>query len=227
MSFSQPIPGHEHDPSLQASPSRLEEVPGYVKNKIKSQNPPNRGSRARKEWRGSLAKVIKKAESIAELLTEDDQEENLRVIREAKLATHRLYDFELKKGVDVPDHKTRLAATMLDLASREGKPVERQLVASAQFEDLASLQKRLEQSPAYCALISEQKTVQGKEITPGFAGASGRRTLNEAVAHAMRLAGPAQKSSGPVSSLCLCFLTFRPKCYEPRKTDLGSASSIG
>ena len=171
MSFSKAIPGHEHDPSLQASPSGLEEVPDYVKNKIKSQNRPNRGSRARKEWRGSLAKVIKKAKSIAELLTEDDQEENLRVIREAKLATHRVYDFELKKGIDVPDHKTRLAATMLDLAYREGKPVERQISAHAGAKDFPELLRRLQQSEAYKAIEdsdSSQKTVEGKEIPPAL-----------------------------------------------------------
>jgi len=94
------------------------------------------------------------------LLTEDDQEENLRVIREAKLATHRVYDFELKKGVDVPDHKTRLAATMLDLAYREGKPVERQISAHGDVSDFPDLLRRLQQSEAAKAIEdSSQKTV--------------------------------------------------------------------
>ena len=145
----------------------------YVKSKIKCQNRPNRGSRARKEWRGSLAKVMKKAESIAELLTENDQQENLRVIREAKLATHRVYDFELKKGIDVPDHKTRLAATMLDLAYREGKPVERQISAHANANDFPELLRRLQHSEAYKAIEdSSQKTVEGKEIPPALPDAA-------------------------------------------------------
>jgi hypothetical protein len=136
--------------------------------RLLNQNRPNRGSRARKEWRGSLAKVIKKkAASIAELLTQGDQEENLRVIREAKLATHRVYDFELKKGIDVPDHKTRLAATMLDLAYREGKPVERQISAHTDAQDFPELLRRLQQSEAHKAIEdSEQKTVDGKAVTP-------------------------------------------------------------
>ena len=72
-----------------------------------------RGARARKEIRGSLSKIIKKAASITELLTEHDQEENLRVIRDAKKATHRIYDGEQKRLVEVPDHKMRLAAVAL------------------------------------------------------------------------------------------------------------------
>ena len=52
----------------------------------------SQSSRARKEARkavtAKLAKIIKKAASIGELLTKDDQEENLRVIREAKQACH-------------------------------------------------------------------------------------------------------------------------------------------
>jgi hypothetical protein len=114
-------------------------VPGFVKNKIKSQDRPNRGSRARKEWRGCLAKVIKKAASIAELLTEHDQEENLRVIREAKRATYRVFNLETKKMEEVPDHKTRLAAVVLDLAYREGKPVERQISVIGSAEDFVEV----------------------------------------------------------------------------------------
>jgi hypothetical protein len=145
-----------------------EKIPGYVKYKIKSQNRLNRGSRARKAWRGSLAKVIKKAASIAELLTEDDQQENLRVIREAKCATHRVFNLETKKMENLPDHKTQLAAVMLDLAYREGKPVERQMSLSGKFEDLLELQERVAQSQAFKQLTeSSQKTVEkvkGKQV---------------------------------------------------------------
>jgi len=51
---------------------------------------------------------MKKAASISELLTGDDQKENLRVIRQAKRATHRIYDGEQKRLIEVPDHKIRL-----------------------------------------------------------------------------------------------------------------------
>jgi hypothetical protein len=71
-------------------------------------------ARARKEpWPPCLAKVIKKSISISQLLTERDQADNVRVLREAKAATHRIFDPATKQLVEVPDHKTRLAAIML------------------------------------------------------------------------------------------------------------------
>jgi uncharacterized secreted protein with C-terminal beta-propeller domain len=155
MSFSKAIP--EDDSGLQVPLSEAEKTPGYVKNKIKSQNRPSRGSRARKEIRGSLAKIIKKAASITDLFTEHDQQENLRVIRQAKQATHRIYDGEQKRLIEVPDHKTRLAATMLDLAYREGKPVERSITAHADMDDF---EKMIEIAKQVQDQQSLQKTVQ-------------------------------------------------------------------
>jgi hypothetical protein len=119
-------------------------------------NRPNRGSRARKAWRGSIAKVIRRAASIAELLTENDQRENLRVIREAKRATHRVFNFETKKTEAVPDHKTRLAGVMLDLAYREGKPVERSMELTGNFKELSEVLADLEQSPEARRLLSPE-----------------------------------------------------------------------
>jgi hypothetical protein len=165
MIFSKGIPGDDSD--VQVPPGEAEKVPGYVKNKIKAHKSRKRaspGSRARKEIRGSLAKIMKKVVSINELLTEHDLQENLRVIRQAKRATHRIYDGEQKRLIEVPDHKTRLAAVMLDLAYREGKPVERQLTASVKFEDLETLQSRVSQSPTF-KQITSQKTVLGEEMT--------------------------------------------------------------
>ncbi len=88
---------------------------------------------ARQEIRRTLGKVIKKAASIAALLTDEDQQANLRVLREAKEACHV---YITKSGkVYVPDHKTRLAAVALDLAYREGKPVERSVSASGSLTE--------------------------------------------------------------------------------------------
>jgi hypothetical protein len=140
----------------------------FVKDKIKMHKSRKRrspSSRARKEIRASLAKVIRRAKSIAELLTEDDQEENLRVIREAKNACHV---YITKKGeVHVPDHKTRLAAVALDLAYSEGKPVEKSITVSGDFEDLQSLLEAMKQSPA--AQASLQKHVDLQRSHAGFA----------------------------------------------------------
>lgn len=47
----------------------------------------------------AIAKVMRKAASIADLMTGDDLEEDLRVVREAKNACHRMFDLEQKRVV--------------------------------------------------------------------------------------------------------------------------------
>jgi hypothetical protein len=122
-------------------------------------------ARARKEhWPTCLAKVIKKAISISELITEEDQAASLRVLREAKKATHRIFDPATKQLIEVPDHKTRLAAITLELAYTEGRPVARQVQMSGKFEDLQALVERMEHSPAFQRSL--QKTMESKEIPP-------------------------------------------------------------
>jgi hypothetical protein len=149
--------------NTQLTADEPEKNPGYVKAKIKSNKKGRALARARKEhWPTSLAKVIKKAISISERLTERDQAASVRVLREAKAATHRVFDPATKQLIEVPDHKTRLAAITLELAYTEGRPVERQMSVSGKFEDLADMQKRLENSPAFKELMeSSQKTVEG------------------------------------------------------------------
>jgi hypothetical protein len=111
-----------------------------------------------------VAKVYKKAAQIADLMTGEDVEADLKVLRDAKKACHHVYDTKKKKLVKVPDHKTRLAATTLSRAYHEGKPIERTISASGDFEDLQSLLEAMRQSPASQASL--QKTVDGKEVRP-------------------------------------------------------------
>jgi hypothetical protein len=140
----------------------------FVKNKIKSTKTAWPVARARKEhWPTSLAKVIKKAISISDLLTERDQDANVRVLREAKNATHRVFDPATKQLIEVPDHKTRLAAITLELAYTEGRPVERQINMSGGFDDLGEMLEKLRGSDEW-ARISGQKTVLGQEIPPAL-----------------------------------------------------------
>ncbi|HAF15789.1 MAG TPA: hypothetical protein DHU55_14240 [Blastocatellia bacterium] len=73
-------------------------------------------------------------------LTEDDQLENLRVIREAKRATHKVFD--------VPDMKYRLAGVVLDLSYREGKPIERAVNVNIGHEELSETIEKIKNSPA-------------------------------------------------------------------------------
>ena len=150
--------------------SKHQTEPGFVKKKI-SDNSKIREpvARARKEAQVSLyvAKVFKKAAQIADLMTNEDVEEDLRVLRQAKKATHHVYDTKKKKLVKVPDHKTRLAATTLSRAYHEGKPIERSIAAHGDFEDLGEMLEKLRNSSEW-ARISGQKTVQGKEISPAL-----------------------------------------------------------
>lgn len=124
----------------------------FVKNKIRAQNAekkPGRVAPARKEspLSGALAKIVKKAGEIAELMTGQDVEDDLRVLREAKKATHRVYDAEKKALVNEPDHKIRLAATTLSRAYHEGKPIERQLTLHGDADNFAALLKKFQGSP--------------------------------------------------------------------------------
>jgi hypothetical protein len=134
-------------PCGQIPASEPQKTPGYIKKKVKGQKRPNRGSRARKDWRGSLAKVIKKSIAVADLMTGEDTEEDYRILCEAKRATHRVFNLETKKMEEVPDWKTRLAAFALSRAYHEGKPVERQIQVTAKYEDLSDLLARVRASP--------------------------------------------------------------------------------
>jgi hypothetical protein len=153
----------EANSNTQVPAGELRKTAGYVKHKIKSNKKGRPLARARKEpWPTSLAKVIKKAMSISELLTDQDRAASVRVLREAKAATHRVFDPATKQLIEVPDHKTRLAAVTLELAYSEGRPIERQMSLSGKFEDLAVLQERLMQSPTFRQIIYSQDTVQAK-----------------------------------------------------------------
>jgi hypothetical protein len=99
--------------------------------------------------------------------------EDLRVLREAKHATHHVYDQKQKCLVPVPDHKTRLAATTLSRAYHEGKPIERQISITGDAEDFAAMLQRYRNSPAFQRVLAEdeslQKAVQGKTGVAGVA----------------------------------------------------------
>src|SRR6476620_11276472 len=119
----------------------------------KHQMPAQNASRARKEKNpmlsASLAKVVKKAAQIADLMTGEDVEADLKVLRDAKKACHHVYDTKKKKLVKVSDYKTRLAATTLSRAYHEGKPVERSIAAHVDATDFPALMEKMKQSPAF------------------------------------------------------------------------------
>jgi ribosomal protein L22 len=76
-----------------------------------------------------VAKVYKKAAQIADLMTGEDVEADLKVLRDTKKACHHVFDTKTKRPRKVPDHKTRLATATLSRAYHEGKPVERSVAA--------------------------------------------------------------------------------------------------
>ena len=95
----------------------------------------------------ALKKIQKAAARIADSLTDADTEECLRVVREAKKATHRIFDQTLRRMIEVPDHKTRLAAVMLSLAYDEGLPIQKKIQVVQEFRSADDILERFRQSP--------------------------------------------------------------------------------
>jgi hypothetical protein len=160
----------EDSSNTQVPGGELGETSGYVKNKIKDSKKGRPLARARKEhWPASLAKVIKKAISISERLTERDQAASVRVLREAKAATHRVFDPTTKQLIEVPDHKTRLAAVTLELAYTEGRPFDPQIKENAHFEDLGAMLNRERSTPEfkrlYGGVVDANSLQSGQNVT--------------------------------------------------------------
>lgn len=105
----------------------------------------------------AVKKIERAAARLVDLFTEQDIEDDMRVIREAKNATLRQYDPAAKKTVEVPDHKTRLAATQMSRAYTEGLPVARQLQITASLETADEIMERLRQSPLAMAALGEMQ----------------------------------------------------------------------
>ena len=91
-------------------------------------------------------------------MTGEDVEADLKVLRDAKKASHHVYDMKKKRLVKVPDHKTRLAATTLSRACHEGKPVERSISATAEVKDFPALIEKMRQSERYKELVARGKS---------------------------------------------------------------------
>ena len=84
------------------------------------------------------------------------------MLRDAKHATHRIFDPATRQLIEVPDHKTRLAAITLELAYTEGRPVERQIQVRGEFEDLRALKERVDNLP------SLKDAAEDKEVLPAL-----------------------------------------------------------
>lgn len=115
----------------------------------------------------AVRKVVRKAATLAELMTDQDREDDLRVLREAKTACTRSYDLEKKAFTEYPDHKTRLAAMALSRAYDEGTPVQRQVVVAKTFTSADEIIAQVKQSPELMRVI---KAMNGAGIDVTAAG---------------------------------------------------------
>jgi hypothetical protein len=127
----------------------------------------NRGpvTRARAKRR----EIIKLAEKLIDML-EPHRREAVQVWIDGMRATKPIYEKGKRVGEE-PDWKERRKNAALIIAYLEGKPIEKQIQANAEFEDLQTLMERMNQSPAARVALAEvslQKTVEGKEIPPAL-----------------------------------------------------------
>ncbi len=91
--------------------------------------------------------MVRAVRRLADCIKENAADKNAQVIEDAKNATHRVFDPASRTMIEVPDHKTRLAAVTLELAYVEGTPVKREISVTGTFESFETVLDRLKQSP--------------------------------------------------------------------------------
>lgn len=106
--------------------------------------------------RGGPSKKQKVAETLANILTDDDLANVAAVYRDGLTATQRIWQENVwtddkgrlrGKWVEVPDYKTRKACADMIAAYREGLPVQRQAILVQQFESMDQTRERVSHSP--------------------------------------------------------------------------------
>lgn len=95
----------------------------------------------------AVKRVVRASARLADLITDEDRAENMRVIRDAKKASTRHWDQGEKKWVIIPDNKTQLAATTLQLAYDEGTPVKRSITITSDFRSAEEIVRAINASP--------------------------------------------------------------------------------
>ena len=110
----------------------------------------------------AVKKIVKAAARLADLITDEDRIENIRVIRDAKKAKTRLWNHIEKRWEEMDDCKTQMAAATLQLAYDEGLPVKRSIVLTGDFSTAEELVKMVNQSPAAQQAID---TLKGMGVT--------------------------------------------------------------
>ena len=147
-----------------------------------------------------LARAYKLINRAAKKLAEIPDEyldRALKRLGEQLDAVKLIWDVNAKEMVEIPDEKIRQDAAIMILAYKWGKPVERSITATTDFEDLATLQEKLRQSPAFLEHISSQKAVEAKEIIPALPEPQGVNT-DQVVVRNANVPGQAEQAV-PVS----------------------------
>jgi hypothetical protein len=93
------------------------------------------------------------AKRLHEILTDEDLDNAVSVIRRSLKAKKTYWDGVAKKMVEEPDYKIQLDAAKTVLAYREGMPVQRQVVVSEAFESLRDAIFAAKHSPEARKLI--------------------------------------------------------------------------
>ncbi len=90
---------------------------------------------------------LKEAAELADLLTDQDATGAIKVLRAGLKATKKFWDANTREWVEQPDRKVQHESAMAILAYAYGKPIERQMVATGKFEDLAEIVSGISASP--------------------------------------------------------------------------------
>jgi hypothetical protein len=134
---------------------REERTPGYVKEKIKTSKKAAPLTRTRvraSEIVRKLKPVSSVIRSLIEAIGQEDVDLVVKVWREAMTATRKFQSNG--EWIEEPDHKTRLEASKLLVAYKEGLPIQRQIVATTNVDDFPERLRRLQQSERYRQLVA-------------------------------------------------------------------------
>jgi hypothetical protein len=143
------IGSQDKNSKIENSPQKAQKTPARTHRARAKESPEEFGEKLEKLRREepAIRPVVRAVRRLADCITEDSADVNARVLAEAKQATHRYFDPGSKTMIEVPDHKTRLAAVTLELAYVEGTPVKREISLTGTFESAEAVLERLRQSP--------------------------------------------------------------------------------
>jgi hypothetical protein len=146
-----------------------ENIPGYVKRKIRERKAKkNRQNRPEVARTGACARarLLKQAADLADLLADRDASGAIKVLRAGLSATKKMWDGNARDWVEQPDWKTRHDCALAILAYRFGKPIERSIAATGTFEELGQILSRIRASPIAMEELADLPSVRAMASVP-------------------------------------------------------------